>query len=160
MLGNSTRSLLLHQKQLLYRTCVLLITLYSFPLWYYNKASLLYSLKKLRKMQHRAALWILGAFHTSPTLENKAIASLISIHLHLQKLSRRHQFRMSSLSPNYTVKSLLENRHANNSYPHYLSLENMTSKQRLKIKSSVVNTNNYLNGIFSLFNSLDNEIFS
>ena len=45
-----------------------------------------YSLKELRKMQRRAVLWILGAFHTSFTLEIKAIARLVSIYLHLQKL--------------------------------------------------------------------------
>jgi len=51
MLGNSMCSLLLHQKHLLYRTCILLITLYAFLLWYYYKTLLPYSFKELRKMQ-------------------------------------------------------------------------------------------------------------
>ena len=42
-------------------------------------------------MQQRVVLWILGAFCTLPTMEIKTIAGLIPIHLHLQKLSGRHQ---------------------------------------------------------------------
>ena len=41
ILGNSTKGLLPHQKQLLYRKCILLIVFYSFPLQYFNKALLL-----------------------------------------------------------------------------------------------------------------------
>jgi len=58
---------------------------------------------------------------------------------------------------NHAIKSLFESRYTINSHPHYLSLENMTSKQWLKIKSSIVNTNNHLNGIFLLFDSLDSK---
>ena len=39
-------------------------------------------------MQRRAALWILGVFHTSSILEIKAIAGLDPIHLYFQKLSK------------------------------------------------------------------------
>ena len=35
----------------------------------------------------------------------------------------------------------------------------MTSKQRLKIKSSIIDANNYLNGIFSSFNYLNSKFF-
>jgi len=90
MLENSMRELLPHQKKFLYKTCILSIVLYEFPLWYFNKASLLYPLKELKKIQQRAALWILAAFHTFPFLGIKAIAGLISIYLHLQKLSDKH----------------------------------------------------------------------
>jgi len=38
MLGNSTRGLSLTYKQLLYRMCVLSITLYGFQLWYFKEA--------------------------------------------------------------------------------------------------------------------------
>ena len=84
MLGNSTQDLFSCQKYLLYRTCILPIVLYSFSLWHYNKAPLLFSLKELRKIQHKATLWILGAFCTSSTLEIETIIGLILIHLHLQ----------------------------------------------------------------------------
>jgi len=77
MLGNSSRGLISNQKKCLYRCYTLLIVLYGFQLWYYNKTSLSCSLKELRKIQRRAALWISGAFHISPTLGIEAIASLI-----------------------------------------------------------------------------------
>ena len=129
MLGNSTRGLLPHQKSLLYRSCVLLLVLYRFLLWFFNKAPLSYPLKKLRKMQQRSAIWIMG-FCTSPTLGVEAITGLIPIHLHLQKLSGRYQIRTTNLSSNHAISSaLLKNRHSKNTSLHFLSLENMTFKQ-------------------------------
>ena len=91
LLGNSVWRLNLHQKHLLYRSCILPITLYSFQLWYYNKAPLAYPLKQLGKMQRRVAIWILGAFKTFPSSGVKTIAGLIPINLHLKKLSGRSQ---------------------------------------------------------------------
>jgi len=43
-------------------------------------------MKILWKMQRRAAIWILGAFKTSPVEAIQAIAGIIPIKLHLQKL--------------------------------------------------------------------------
>ena len=40
-------------------------------------------------MQHRAAIWILGVFHTSPFFDIEAITELIPINFHLYKLSGR-----------------------------------------------------------------------
>ena len=60
ILSNLMRGLNSQQKQLLYRSCALPIALYGFQMWYYNKASLLYSLKTLGKLQRWAALWIVG----------------------------------------------------------------------------------------------------
>jgi len=56
MFGNSLRGLISNQKRPLYRSCILLIALYSFQLWYYNKVPLSYLLKELRRMQRRAIL--------------------------------------------------------------------------------------------------------
>jgi len=50
-----------------------------------------YHLKILGKMQRRAAIWILGAFKTSPSYGIEALAGLIPINLHLQKLGSRFQ---------------------------------------------------------------------
>ena len=50
MLGNSTCSLLPHQKWLFYKTCVLPVTLYGFLPWHFNKAPLIYPLRELREM--------------------------------------------------------------------------------------------------------------
>ena len=65
------------------------IVLYGFQLWFYNKAPLSYPLKELKKIQRRAAIWILGIFHTLPSLSIEAITSLIPFHLYLCKLSGR-----------------------------------------------------------------------
>ena len=56
MLGNSTRGLSPVHKYLLYRTCVLPITLYELQLWYFKGAPTFYPLKELKKMQQRIAL--------------------------------------------------------------------------------------------------------
>ena len=91
MLRNLIHGLLSYQKWLLYRTCVILIILYSFILWHYNKVPLSYLLNKLKKIWHWATLWILGIFHTSPTMRIKAIVGLIPILLYLRKLSSHDQ---------------------------------------------------------------------
>ena len=103
ILGNSLCGIILTQKCLFYRCCILLITLYGFQLWFYNCAPLLYPLKILGKMQRRATIWITGAFKTSPSEGIKAIAGLISIKLHLQKLMGRLQLCTLSLLPNYLI---------------------------------------------------------
>jgi len=110
-------------------------------------------------MQCRAVLWILGTFCTSSTLGIEAITGLISIHLHLQKLSGKQQLRIATLLSNHTIKSLFENRHANKACSHHFFLKNMTYKQYFKIKSFIVDVNNCLNRIFPLFNTLNSKIF-
>jgi len=92
-----------HQKCFFYRSCTIPIALYGFQLWYYNKAPLLYPLKILNKMQRRATLWIVEAFKTSLSLGVEAITGLISINLHLQKLSGRFQLRTHLLSYNHIL---------------------------------------------------------
>ena len=108
ILGNSVHSLVPQQKWLLYRNCALPITLYGFQLWFYNKVPLSYLLKELNEIQRRAAIWILGTFHTLPSYEIEAIISLIFIHLYLQKLSSRLQLRAHSLLYNHILRSLIE----------------------------------------------------
>ena len=130
MLGNSTRGLLPYQKRLLYRTCILPITLYRFPLWFYNKVPLSYPLNKLNTIQWRAVIWILEAFCISPIMGIEAIASLISIQAYLQKLSGKNQLQTSSLSHGHTLKALLERRFSPLLFLHCFSLECMTSKQQ------------------------------
>ena len=157
MLGNSSRSLIPIQKRQLYRCCVLPIVLYSFQLWYYNKAPLTYPLKELRKIQRRVVLWISGAFFTSSTLDIKAIASLISIHLHFQKLSSRSQLRVHSLPSNYIIKALLETRSLNDNKTHWLLLENLMPRQYTTIKGHIVDMDNRFNKLFSSFSSFYHE---
>ena len=91
ILGNSNCSINPLQKHLLYRTCILSIVLYGFQLQFYNCALILYHLKALGKIQRRAAIWILETFKTSSSYRIKAIAGLVPIKLHLQKLGGRSQ---------------------------------------------------------------------
>ena len=94
-----------------------------------------------------------------PTMEIKAITRLIPILYYLQKLSNRNQLYTTTLSHNHGVKELFERRFASLLPQHCFSLENMTTKQQITIKSSVVDTNNCLNRIFLAFNSLNREFY-
>jgi len=73
-------------------------------------------------------------------------------------LSGKNQLQTATLLYNYIIKLLLERRHAPNSQSHHLTLENMISKQHQKIKSSIANINNWLNGIFSTFDPLNFDL--
>jgi len=55
------------------------------------------------KMQCRTAIWILDAFHNSPSFGIEAITELIPINLHLYKLSGRTQLRAHSLPYNHIL---------------------------------------------------------
>ena len=79
MLGNSARGLLPLQKCLLYCSCVVPITTYSFRLWFFAGALTKAHVLLLAAMQCKAALWILGSFCTSPTGRLEALAGLILI---------------------------------------------------------------------------------
>ena len=155
ILSNLVRGLNPQQKCLLYRSCILPIALYGFQLWYYNRALLSYPLKILGKMQRRAAIWILGAFKMFSSFGIKAIASLISINLHLQKLSGRSQLQVHSLPSNHILHSLIEP----NSYTlfkqHSLSLSSLIRHQCELIKGLVVDMDNHFNKVFPFFNSLN-----
>ena len=48
-----------------------------------------YHMKILNKIQRKAAIWILGAFKMSPSEGIEAIAGIIPIKFHLQKLAER-----------------------------------------------------------------------
>jgi len=56
------------------------------------------------------------------------------------------------------TKYLLKARHAVNLPLYHLSLENITLKQKQKIKSFIVDSNNQLNAIFPAFDPLNDEL--
>jgi len=132
ILENSSRGLIPLQKRQLYICCMLSIALYGFQLQYYNKAPLDYSLRVLRKMQQRAALWISSAFWTSPTVYIEAISDLIPIHLHLRKLYGRFHLRGFLLSSNHIIKLIINTKGSNKHIAHYnLSLNKLTITNKL-----------------------------
>jgi len=73
MLGNSSWGLLPLQKWLLYWSYIVPIATYGFCLWYFSGAPTKAQISLLATMQCKAALWILGAFRTSPTGRIKAL---------------------------------------------------------------------------------------
>jgi len=131
--------------------------LYGFPLWYYNKAPMNYHLSILLKMQQKAALWISGAFWTSPTTGIKAIPGLVPIHLHLKKLYGRFLLRESLLFPNHIISSILSSDGLHEHNPHNISINNLTLKQRLHLKSILIDVDNSCNELFPSFSVFNKE---
>ena len=76
----------------------------------------------LAAMQRKAALWILGAFRTSPTGGIEALAGLIPIQLHLKKLVKRSCLRTATLPSQHALMSLLSARNSKGTCPHPQSL--------------------------------------
>ena len=108
-------------------------------------------------MQRKAALWILEAFKMSPFFSIKAIAGLIPIYLHFQKLSGRLQLRVYTLPNNHILHSLLKFRLNILSYLHCLSLEFLTKHQCKLIKGPVIDMDNRFNKVFPSFDSFNPE---
>jgi len=135
---NSSYGIIPTKKHLPYKCCILPIALYSFQLWFYNHAPLLYLLKILTEMQKRAAIWILGVFKTSSLEGIEAIVGLIPIKLHLQKLVGRSQLHTLALPPNHII-CLLMDLPFNLPKPHHsVSLKSLTSCQRSNVKGRLV----------------------
>ena len=100
-LGNSACRLKPMHKWLLYRSCILPITLYGIHLWYFDGAHLKGTIKELTKIQRQVAIWVLGAFKFTPMGVVESLADLILIHLQIQKL----------LYPNYVCMHTLADLH-------------------------------------------------
>ena len=106
-------------------------------------------------MQRRAAIWILGAFRTSPTEGLEAIAGLISIKLHLHKLASRSQLYSAALLENHLIKTLIDD--SPNIYikpfPHLTNT--LTDCQKNSIKGHLMDSYNKLHGVFPSFSPLN-----
>ena len=63
-----------------------------------------------------------------------------------------------SLPKQHMINSLLDKHHSKKAKPHYIAIAHLTFKQWLRIKSFIVDTNNWLNEIFPSFNSLNKEL--
>ena len=144
LLGNSSRDINPIQKHLLYRCCILPIALYGFQLWFYNKAPLSYHMKILGKMQRRAAIWILGTFKTSPSEGLEAIAGLIPIKSHLQKLVDRSQLQSAALSSNHLIRTLIDDYSDTHAKLSPYSINSLTSHQKTITKGHLINSNDKL----------------
>jgi len=110
-------------------------------------------------MQRQAILWITGAFHMSPSEGVEAIASLIPITLHLQKLNSRHHLWYASILSSHAINSLLNSQHAKNQPLYKAAISNLTVKQQAKLKSPIKDVNECLNSVYKYFDLL-NPLFS
>ena len=154
MLGNSSCGILPMQKQLLYRTCILSIALYRFNLWFFKGALIVKNINELKKMQHKAALWITGAFWTSSSNGIEVIVGLLPITLHMHKLNGRHHLRYSSIPSMHAINLLLDPQHTKNHPPHKTATSKLTVKQWSNLKSPIKDVNKCLNSIREYFNPL------
>ena len=156
ILGNLSRGFIPLQNKRLYIFCILLIALYKFQLWYYNKGGLNYSFRVLRKMQWRAVLWISDAFWISLTVGNKAILGLIPIHL--KELYGRFYLRDFSLLSNHIIKSIISTERSNEHIAHHpLSLNKLMSKQQSQLHSTLIDIDNKYNEFLPAFSSFNRE---
>ena len=71
------------------------------------------------------------------------------LHLHVASLPKQH-----------AINFLLNRHYSKNTKPHCMATSQFMIKQWLKIKSSIVDTNNHLNKVFSTFDSLNRELSS
>ncbi|CAA7264635.1 unnamed protein product [Cyclocybe aegerita] len=126
MLGNSTRGLSPKQRRLLYRSCVVPIATYGYRLWYFDGARNKGAMNQLKRMQRKAALWITGAFRTSPTGGLEALAGLIPVHLMLKKLATRAVYRVATLSDTHPLRSMMGEGLLKRAAPHARSAALMT----------------------------------
>ena len=115
-------------------------------------------MKILGKMQRRAAIWILGAFRTSPTDGLEVIAGLTPIKFHLQKLASRSQLCSAALSENHLIRTLMDNPHNTCNKPTPHSINTLTKHQKTIVKGHLINSNNKLFGIFPSFSPLNLEL--
>jgi len=93
----------------------------------------------------------------SPSFSIEAIAELISINLHLQKLSKRSQLHAHFLPNNHILCSLIEPKSVALSKPHTLFLSSLSKQQHGLIKGLVVNMDNHFNKVFPSFDPLNPE---
>ena len=157
LLGNSLRGINPLQKCLLYRCCVLPIALYGFQLWFYNKALILYHMKILDKMQRRAAIWILGAFKTSLSEGIEAIAGIIPMRFHLQKIAKRLQMQPFKLPSNHILRNLIDDFPPSSTPYNPYSIGSLIKRQASIIKGHLINSRNISYRISPSFSPLNQE---
>src|SRR6188768_2466855 len=107
------------QRHLLYRTCMVPIATYGLRLWYFDGACNKAACTTCLSMQHQAALWITGAFKTSPTGAIEAIAGLTPMHILLRHLSSWAKAYIETLSLTHLLWSMMGRpQHTWESAPH------------------------------------------
>jgi len=114
-------------------------------------------MKILGKMQRRAVIWILGTFKTSSSEGIEAIAGLINIKYHLQKLVGRSQIHSAALPANHLIRTFMNDHSDNHPSPNPHSIDSLTNCQKTIAKGHLIDSNNKLYGIFPAFSPLHLE---
>jgi len=111
-------------------------------------------MKALNKMQRRAAVWILGVFKTSPLEGIEALAGLIPVKYHLQKIAKRSQLRPFKLLKRHILNNLMDDSpQLHNSF----NTGSLTHCQKTLAKGHLINLKIKSHGIFPSFSPLDPE---
>ena len=111
----------------------------------------------LAAMQHKAALWILGVFLTSPTGGIEALADLIPIYLHLKKLVKQSCLRATTLPSQHALMSLLSAKHSKGAPPHPQFFALLNDIQCAHLKGPLLDTEASLLNLTKCFNPLHAE---
>jgi len=108
-------------------------------------------------MQRRAAIWILGAFKTSPSEGIEAITGIIPIKYHIQKIAKRFQLYLFKLPNNHILRNLLDNSTPWSNSTNSHTIGSLTNRQRLITKGYLIDSNIKSYGIFPAFSPLNPE---
>ena len=114
-------------------------------------------MKILDKMQRRAAIWILEAFKTLPTEGMEAIAGIIPIKFHLQKLAKRSQIHPLKLLTNHIIRALIEDTLNPLKPPNPHIVSSLTNRQKNIAKGHLIDSCNKAYGLFLSFSPLNQE---
>jgi len=114
-------------------------------------------MKILNKMQRRAAIWVLGAFKTSPMEGIEALAGLMPIRFHLQKIAKRSLIRPFKLPVNHILNNLMNDDPPIHKTYKAHNIGSLTNHQRSLTKGHIVDSNIKSYGIFPSFFPLDPE---
>jgi len=108
-------------------------------------------------MQQKADLWITGAFSTSPTGGIEALAGLISVHLHLQKMAGRANFRAATLSDIHPLRLILSQDHHKGTQPHPCAISQMSEAFKRKVKGTIMEIDRHLPELTESFKPVASE---
>ncbi|KAJ3527026.1 hypothetical protein NM688_g8183 [Phlebia brevispora] len=107
-LGNSVRGLTPVDKRRLYLSNVVPLMTYGAALWWDPKWHRKeWIVKSLQKAQNRAAVWITGAFRTSPIRAVEMIAGLVPVRHNVDKLMKRASLRARTLPYSHPLRAHL-----------------------------------------------------
>jgi len=90
-------------------------------------------------------------------LRIKAISGLVPIHLQLKKLYEQFFLHDSSLPTNHIISNILSSNEPQEKSHHISSIDHLTAKQRLWLKSPLIDVDNKHNKFFLSFSFFNKE---